>query len=225
MIRSRPLYQDAVIGTDQCGGRRAIAQGSAGFRHRALGVSTALFATAMLALGGCSQQPPAQLLVLNATPPAQLSPDVRAVVRVAQLSVPEYLDGFDVLVRTGDHRLTPDPDSKWAERLPAAMTRALRAGLRSRGYADGDMADLELVVDVDRFEPVLGGDILLVARWRVTDGTRRTAPPVARGDAVIRHPVAGPGGAITQSVAAMDAAMADLVGRIATDLDKAPISR
>lgn len=140
---------------------------------------------ASLLLAGCGSLPPLKHVVLS--PPQTQRPASRpSAWKVRRVQMPEYLDNYDIQLRTHDYVVTHLPDAKWAERLPAAITHLLQQTIdeklethRDRHYA--------VHVDVDTFEPQPSGQVVLAARWRVTDAADNT---VARDSSLIKKPLA-----------------------------------
>lgn len=171
-------------------------------------------ALAVLGASACASVAPLQQVVLS---PPQAERAANAADHgpsgweVQRVRVPEYLDGYDVQLRTDDYVLTRMANAKWAERLPVAMTRLLQqsidaqwGGARKRGY--------EVNVSVDSFEPQPSGQVVLAARWRVTDS--RSEELVARDNTVIQKALpAGP-----RSPAKVGRIMSEMVRELATQI-------
>lgn len=174
---------------------------------------------AALALSACTTQLPAATLVVLTGPEAPAvtpMPDAarHLAVRIGEVRVPEYLDTYSVLVRSAPHAVTPLDSIKWAEKLPAALTRLLRESATVAGYLLADSADLVVLVDVDRFEPVAEGQVVLAARWTIVrDGRRETI--LGHGARTLRTPISD---GTSARIAAMDAAARQLAGLVLADL-------
>ncbi|QPC43795.1 membrane integrity-associated transporter subunit PqiC [Kaustia mangrovi] len=175
----------------------------------------------ILLLGGlmtaCLQKPPAELVVMTGDGIAPGgSARSRVAVNIPTVSAPEYLDTYDVLIRTSEFSLKAAPNAKWAEKPSAALTRLIRARAAAAGFATVDRADYDVLVDVDRFEPTSGGTVVLSARWRVVDANDRETV-VARGGDTIYQPVAqGPNG----NIAAMEVAGQELARRVVSSIPR-----
>lgn len=174
-------------------------------------VATTLLGASLL--GACTAQlPPAKLVVLSAPatsqPPAPIPG--RASVLIHRVSVPEYLDGYDIVSRTTPHLLETEANHKWAEKLPDAITRAIRTRFVADGVPLSDPADYEVVIEIDSFEPLASGPATLSARWQVLDGSGDHSER-AHGAAVLTAAI--PGGETGQAEA-MESAVLDLAGRI-----------
>lgn len=145
-------------------------------------------AVCLMALGACASVPPVQHVLLS--PPQ----DERAAARasdwdVRRVRVPEYLDNYDIQVRSDAYVLTRLPDAKWAERLPVAMTRLLQQTIDEKLVNKRDQP-YQVDVDVDMFEPQAAGEeVVLSARWEVTDTDSGTV--VARDNTRLTQPIGG----------------------------------
>ena len=105
--------------------------------------------------------------------------------KVRRVQMPEYLDNYDIQMRTNDYVLTRLPDAKWAERLPVAVTRLLQQTIDEKLQTKRDKP-YQVHVDIDTFEPQPSGQVVLSANWRVTDGHDQI---VARDDTLIKEPL------------------------------------
>ncbi|KEZ79167.1 hypothetical protein C41B8_00420 [Salinisphaera hydrothermalis C41B8] len=105
--------------------------------------------------------------------------------QVRRVQMPEYLDNYDIQLRTNDYVLTRLPDAKWAERLPVAVTRLLQQTIDEK-LQDKRDKHYQVHVNVDTFEPQPSGQVVLAAEWRVTDAHDHV---VARNDSLIKEPL------------------------------------
>ncbi len=123
------------------------------------------------------------------------------MVEVKPVRLPEYLDTRELVVRSGN-QLLPSKTGQWAERLSVGMTRALALSL---GMQLPDVAVLtanpverptwQVWVDVTAFEAKIDRQVVLAARWTITDGigrssllsedTVRMEPTESMGDAAV----------------------------------------
>ncbi|HZF30817.1 MAG TPA: ABC-type transport auxiliary lipoprotein family protein, partial [Gammaproteobacteria bacterium] len=178
-------------------------------------IEAALVAIAMGALlSGCVRPVREQLVSLSSVPDSSgTSRDAPAVtISLGRVNVPEYLDGYDIVSRASPHELERDAHSRWAERLPEASARVLRAALAEQGLrvVDGDASTV--TVNIAAFEPTADGVVLLSATWQVSNVHH---DPIGRGAGVIEQP-AGAGAAA--QAAAMESALQRLAGDIATTI-------
>lgn len=166
-------------------------------------------------LVACARQSPPERVIALASPPgiAEVPADTGTTVRLERVSVPEYLHSYEVFSRVSRHELERESSSRWAERLPVAATRVLRAGLAGHGLNVAETARRVISVDIQVFEPTPGGAVVLAASWRVRDDSERIALP--EGNAVIEEPV---GGGVAAQAAAMERALRRLAAQIAEGL-------
>ena len=104
----------------------------------------------------------------------------KPVVELKPVVVPDYLDGTDILVRDASSTLAPQPAARWAERLSIGVTRTLAQALTTRlpGFVITTMDPIEppsrrLLVEIDSFESRSDDSVVLLARWRLLDGSGR----------------------------------------------------
>ncbi|RJS94374.1 membrane integrity-associated transporter subunit PqiC [Salinisphaera sp. Q1T1-3] len=134
-------------------------------------------------LAGCASAPPLKRVTLNPpqTDRASAQPSEWTVRRVL---VPEYLDNYDIQLRTEDYVIDRMADAKWAVRLPVAMTNLLQQTINEKLLTGRDRHYV-VHVSVDTFEPQPSGNVVLNAQWRVTDDQR----VVASDSALITEPL------------------------------------
>ncbi|MGN8160156.1 PqiC family protein [Salinisphaera sp. RV14] len=140
--------------------------------------------TATVLLAGCSSLPPLKHVML--TPPQTQRLAARpSDWKVQRVQMPEYLDNYDIQLRTNDYVLTRLPDAKWAERLPVAVTRLLQQTIDEK-LQTKRAKHYQVHVNIDTFEPQPSGQVVLSADWRVTDANGQT---VVRHDSLIKEPL------------------------------------
>ncbi|GAB3681318.1 PqiC family protein [Salinisphaera aquimarina] len=164
-------------------------------------------AVCLLGLSACASVPPVQHVLLS--PPQSERATTRASRwDVRRVQMPEYLDSYDVQLRTDEYVLTRLPDSKWAERLPVAMTRLLQQTIDEKLVNKRDRP-YQVDVKVDTFEPQPSGQVVLSARWTVTDTQDDTV--IARDNSLIQQPLP----AANRDAAAIGRAMSEAVRQLA----------
>jgi len=142
------------------------------------------------------------------------------VVQVERVQLPDYLDTRDIVTKR-DREVVPSETGRWAERLSVGTTRALAASLgtqvKSAVVTSAQPIEppvLRVVVDVVTFEAV-EGEVVLAARWTITDGTGQRS--LASEQATVTEPVlAARDGAV---VAAMSLALEKLANRISAGIE------
>jgi uncharacterized lipoprotein YmbA len=167
-------------------------------------------ALAVAAAAGCAGVPPVQQVLLS-PPQTARSNSQASDWQVRRVRVPEYLDNYDIQLRTDEYVLTRMPNAKWAERLPVGMTRLLQQTIDEKLVNNRDR-DYEVDVSVDAFEPQPSGQVVLAARWRVTQSKSETV--VARDNTVIQQVLP----AKPRDAAAIGEAMSDAVRELAFEI-------
>ena len=133
--------------------------------------------------------PPLTLYTLTppsaaALPPPSVSRPT-TVIEVRRVSVPDYLDSEDILVRNGDV-LTRSTTGRWASRLSFGVTRFLTAALARRrpdalvtDQVPGGAPDERIEIAIRELDITSAGTGVLEASWQVTPHNLRL--PVRRG--------------------------------------------
>jgi uncharacterized protein len=195
---------------------------------------TALIQSALLiwGLGGCvGSSAPARLYVLTPGPEATVDPPgiqgpCGLALGVGPVQLPDLLDQAQIVTRRHADEINRAEFDRWAEPLtdsvPRVLAEDLAALLKTERIAifpwdPEQTVRYQIVVDVQRFDGTLGGEVVLDARWRIlaADGTERA---VRRS--VLTQPTGGPG--YETVVAAMSRALMGLSREIAATLDKLP---
>ncbi|MBP2311272.1 putative lipoprotein YmbA [Azospirillum soli] len=139
--------------------------------------------------------------------------------------MPEYLDRPEIVSYAGPHELAANRDDRWAERLPANITRVLAENLSILLGSDrvdvlpsrrNDRHDYEVTVEFDRFEQTVSGDSVLEAHWTIQNGT--TEKVLVREKTRLANRV--PGSGYAPVVAAMNDNLTVLSRDIAAALEK-----
>lgn len=179
-------------------------------------------AVLLLAVGGCAAALPSRLYTLAPASDAQSAEAGNGpLLGLGPVSLPDYLDRPEIVVRTGDYGVRLAELDKWAEPLEPMLLRVLAERLRretgsrevvllpSRRESEPATA---VVVDVDRFDASEAGDVVLDARWRV--GQTESGRTLRTGRSVIREK-GTPVPAYAGIVAAMSRAVDGLAREIA----------
>jgi paraquat-inducible protein B len=185
------------------------------------------FDAAMFGLGACSMAgPPPAEYVLGTMPPARATATAvpqtgLPVVELKRVQLPVYLDTTDILERRGN-QLIPSSTGRWGERLSVGMSRALTAALAARlprvivtATPPVERPARQVFVDVAAFEARAGHEVVLVARWSITDGAGRRI--LATDQTSLVEPIAGTGDSAV--VAAMSHAVEDLADQVAARIE------
>lgn len=179
-----------------------------------------------LVQAACGSAPPPALYVLGTAPAPVVAATPQArlpVVEVKPVGIPDYLDTTDLLVRHDGGQMMPSQTGRWGERLSAGVTRALAAGLAARlsrmavtATPPIERPARQVLVDLESFEARADGEVVLVARWAVTDGGAHQR--LASERVSLTERVAGTGDAAV--VAAMTAVTEQFTDRLAYGLDR-----
>lgn len=151
-------------------------------------IRSGLAAACLVGLSACASVPPVQHVLLS-PPQSERATTKASQWDVRRVQMPEYLDNYDIQLRTDEYVLTRLPDAKWAERLPVAMTRLLQQTIDEKLVTQRDRP-YQVDVSVDMFEPQTSGNVVLSARWKVTDTQSETV--VARDNTLIQQSLTGP---------------------------------
>lgn len=153
-------------------------------RRMGIGVRFAgglLLTAGLLAQTGCGHSRPSHFFTLDSTAvrlPAPQNPAAGLVVGFSSITVPEYLQRAQIVLRVTEHRLELSPHARWAERLDDAIPRYIRLALESRpeisrveippsrhSFGPNRLVGLDLV----RFDGAPGGEVVLLARFTIHD--------------------------------------------------------
>jgi uncharacterized lipoprotein YmbA len=135
-----------------------------------------LIAVTLLALVGCGTTRPSNFYQLDEPAAIRLSGLERGIaVGVGPVNVPPYLDRPQIVVRGEGHKLELSEFNRWSEPLTDSILRVIVVSLSNRLESTriyqvprrNKTITLEFRVEIDiaRFDGMLGGDALLVARW------------------------------------------------------------
>lgn len=183
-----------------------------------------------LLLTACGSAPRERMYSMSAAqgvaPAAPQAAITRRVV-IGPVSVPEAVNRVEIVVRRGEHRLELLEFERWAALPPSeialATAQALEAALADAGTrvavdapSIGPPATLRVVIDVQRFDAVLGQSLGFEATWRVIDARGALQ---ASGQTRALEPA--PGGAEGLAAAA-GRATAQLARQVAAAMAAAP---
>lgn len=180
-------------------------------------------ALVIAALSGCAG-PAKREYVLGAAGASENALAVQTalpVVQVERVQLPDYLDTRDILTKR-DHQIVPSETGRWAERLSVGATRVLAnsLGAHLKGVVvtstqPVDPPVLRVVIDVTAFGSTAEGQVVLTARWTVTDATGQRS--LAAQQATVTEPVSGASDSVV--VAAMSLALEKLANRISAAIE------
>jgi uncharacterized protein len=157
---------------------------------RTMLVRTALLVlvAAPLLLAGCGTSPPSKYYVLNAVKAQETAGQVTtapqsAFIAVGPVQIPDYLDRPQIVTRTARNELEISEFDRWGGSLKENVDRILVENLSALLASDGVVVVSwrrrapgahRLPVEVNSFDAVPGGSVLLKATWGVSspDGTK-----------------------------------------------------
>ncbi|MBQ3059587.1 MAG: membrane integrity-associated transporter subunit PqiC [Desulfovibrio sp.] len=156
-----------------------------------------LFLSALLLACGRSTPTTYYLLESSLTPVESIGLPSKSL-RVAQISVPAYLDRSGIVSRvTGENRLIIAEFHAWAEPLGQGVRRVLQEALAPplllQGFNvlagnDDDSGDFVLLVDIQRLDGTVKSMAVLEAHWTLQ---RENGKLLGRGIHVAREPLPG----------------------------------
>lgn len=188
----------------------------------------ALLALAVtVAAGGCSlinppRPAPTDFYVLTGVRVAPTAASERPLsIGIGPIEFPPYLNRPEMVSRTAENQLTFDEFHRWGEPLRDNFRHVLAMDLDHQlnlgrvtfyPWYNTTPMDFAVSLSVLRFEPQPDGELLLHARWMVTDGHDPTI--LANREFVGRRP----GGTPEENAAALSELVSDLATDIASTL-------
>ncbi len=193
--------------------------------RRRLGRCCSLVLLIGLALSaGCAwRSAPTRFYVLAGVPRSTAAarsaePGRGPTLGVGPVTLPGYLERANIVTRRGEELDVADFD-RWGEPLSDSVPRAIAASLAMLlgteriiifPWPGATTIDHQIVVDMVRFDGVLGADVLLEARWRVLGPERKE---LVLRYSMVREPTGQSG--YPALVAAMSRSLGVLSGEIA----------
>lgn len=151
----------------------------------------------------------------------------KPAIELQAVTLPDYLDTSDIVLRSGQNELKISETGRWAGRLSDELNRALRADLASR-LPDAQVAAaqppiksaLQIRVTVEAFDVRPDGRFVLSAGWAILDKNTRSVLISQRGAFISSTKDAA--GAIGNAsiVAAMAASTGQLADAIAAAVNE-----
>ncbi len=163
---------------------------------------------ALLSVVGCSlksETAPSRFYLLRPLPADAAGPEARGgsvgpVIALGPVIVPAYLDRPQIVTRAPGAEVKLSEFDRWAEPLQDNVAAVLADNLarlvpteRISAYPARLLLDFDIrvTVDVIRFDGVLGGDVVLDARWILLSGAGEAETHMQRSQFV--QPTGGPG--------------------------------
>jgi uncharacterized lipoprotein YmbA len=139
-------------------------------------IRLSLIAAALLTVAGCGTTPPSTFYQLEETASTQLSGLERGIaVGVGPVNVAAYLDRPQIVIRGVGHQLELSEFNRWVEPLTDSISRVIIVNLSNMLESTRVFKiprrnktiplEFRIEIDIARFDGMLGGDALLVARW------------------------------------------------------------
>jgi uncharacterized lipoprotein YmbA len=154
----------------------------------------------VLILSGCGSPLKERFYILGSSAtPAPAASGLSYLVTVGPVTVPGAVDRPQIVLRVGANRVTLQEQSRWAEPLKESIPRVVAGNLAmllanaqvatDPQNATAAGADCRVVLDIQRFDSVLGEAATLEVLWTVsfTSGGAATS-----GRVLIREPAGGP---------------------------------
>ena len=147
---------------------------------------------------GCGTTAPSHFYTLDATAAADGAPAARCAVIVGPVSVPASVDRPEFVVQVAPNRVDIEEFNRWAAPLGDSIAGVVAGNLAvllgTPEVATTSLAnfnpDYRVAINVQRFESVRGGAVVLDAVWAV----KKTAGGPARSGRTVAHePVQGDG--------------------------------
>jgi len=153
-----------------------------------------LLPAALLFAGGCASSPKPDFYVLSAEEGwrAVASRDQATsayTVRFAPVNLPDYLDRPNIVVREGSQQIRREPLRRWGIPLEKTVVETVGAAIaraKPEAYVDVVMQRMPpdngylVHIDLVRLDGHLGGEVELIAQWRVTRGSQKDGASVAQ---------------------------------------------
>ncbi|MEO8187787.1 MAG: PqiC family protein [Burkholderiaceae bacterium] len=171
-------------------------------------------------LSGCASSPTTNFYTLS-TPAAPAQPNVEAVYTVAigRVTLPDGIDRPQLVVRTGTNQVSIADFERWAGAPKDEIARAIADNLRQQlkdanvfasSQPTGQDADYTVLIDVQRFDSVLGESASVDVLWRV----RAAKGHAQTGRSTVRQSASGAGydavvEALSRALAAVSRDIAD----------------
>jgi len=168
-------------------------------RRAVLALAVCLGGCGLLEYGGLLDRapPPKRLHKLETTAKQAEGPVKSIPIGVGPVTLPGYLDPLRIVTRVRPDTLEAAPDDGWSEPLDRALPRVLGEDLAllipvERTAVQPTRKDrkvqYQVVVEISRFDGPLNGELSLVARWRLLDGT---AKELANKETKVLRPAGG----------------------------------
>jgi uncharacterized protein len=156
----------------------------------------------------------------TAAPAAATSAGGEFAIGLGPIKLPPYLDRQEVVTRAAPNRLELSKDARWGESLQNGFTSVMARDLAAQAgtgqviifpWYNTVHVDLQVQIDVYRFETDGNGNAQLSAKWTILDSTGKNILYTVESD--LTQP--SKPGDITDAAAALSRTIGDLSGQIA----------
>ena len=135
----------------------------------------------LVSLGGCAGTPPSKFYMLEPishgpAPPGTVALDQAVSIGLGPVTLPDYLDRSQIVTRTDQNTVQLAEFDRWAEPLSSNISRTLAENLVLLLQNDSIVqypwpgsidVTYQVVVDVYRFDGILGEKALLEVQWSI----------------------------------------------------------
>ncbi len=152
---------------------------------------------AVLELGGCASSPTTNFYTLSApVPPLRAQGSAAYTVAIGAVALPDGVDRPQLVLRTGPNQVVIADFERWAGAPKDEIARALAGNLAELlsdanvfAYTKGTgfNPDYTIVIDVQRFDAVLGEGASVDVLWQI----RAAEAQPHNGRSTVREPTAG----------------------------------
>lgn len=169
-------------------------------------------------MAGCATSPPCRFYLLSSTAAPSMASHADYSVSVGPISVPDFLDRRQIVVRTGSNRVSINEFERWASPLKADIGRVVVENLISLlgtkqislyNQPAGAGATYRVMIDIIHFDSRLGEEAALDSLWTLSTANGKQS---YRGRTTVAEKPDGRG------YASLVLAHSRAVGRMSTDI-------
>ncbi len=135
-----------------------------------------MIAVALFTMAGCATTPPSNFYHLDESASTRLSGLERGIaIGVGPVNVEPYLDRPQIVIRGAGHKIELSEFNRWVEPLKDSISRVIIVNLSNMLEStrvfqiprrnESIPLEFRTEIEIARFDGMLGGDALLVARW------------------------------------------------------------
>ena len=134
-----------------------------------------LLLVSMICLSACAgKSASSKFYVLSPLPQSKVGEAEGTIIVVFPVAMPEYLERPQIVLRVSENQIAFDEFSRWAEPLGENFYTVFVENLAALLSSDkviklsqhlGLLAELQVGMEVVRFDGTLGGDVVLTVKW------------------------------------------------------------